>query len=84
MPPKKCTPFSCAVNGAIAWKLLTGLILENTPQGVDSIFSLALSTYHDLKDDGKWEAAMRPTPGGAGAAPNGGFMAAEQITGPFC
>jgi hypothetical protein len=27
---------------------------------------------------------MRPTPGGAGAAPNGGFMAAEQITGPFC
>jgi hypothetical protein len=63
---------------------LTGLILENTPQGVDFIFSLALSTYRDLKDDGKWEAAMRPTPGGAGAAPNGGFMAAEQITGPFC
>jgi hypothetical protein len=21
--PKKCTPFSCAVNGAIAWKLIT-------------------------------------------------------------
>jgi hypothetical protein len=63
---------------------LTGLILENTPQGVDFIFSLALSTYCDLNDDGKWDAAMRPTPGGAGAAPNDGFMAAEQITGPFC
>jgi hypothetical protein len=63
---------------------LTGLIIENTPQGVDFIFSLALSTYRDLKDDGKWDAAMCPTPGGSGATPNGGFMASEQITGPFC
>lgn len=61
---------------------LTGLILENTPQGVDFIFSFAQSTYRDLKDSGKWDAAMRPAPGGAGA--DGTFMALGDINGPFC
>jgi hypothetical protein len=61
---------------------MSGLILENTMEGVDFIFSLALTTYRDLKGDGLWNAAMRPTPGAAGAA--GGFMALDQIKGPFC
>lgn len=61
---------------------MAGLILENTMEGVDFIFSFALTTYRDLKGDGLWNAAMRPTPGSAGAA--GGFMALEQIKGPFC
>ena len=63
---------------------LTGLLLQNNPEGVDFIFSFALSTYRDLKDNGTWDASMRPTPGSAGAAPKGGFMAAEDIMGPFC
>jgi hypothetical protein len=58
---------------------LTGLIPENTPQGVDFTFSLALSTYRDLKDDGKWDAAMHPTPGGAGTAPNGGSWLPNKV-----
>jgi hypothetical protein len=58
---------------------MSGLILENTMEGVDFIFSLALTTYRDLKGDGFWNAAMRPTPGAAG-----GFMALDQIKGPFC
>jgi hypothetical protein len=61
---------------------MSGLILENTMEGVDFIFSLALTTYRDLKGDGLWNAAMRPTPGAASAA--GGFMALDQIKGPFC
>jgi hypothetical protein len=61
---------------------MSGLILENTMEGVDFIFSLALTTYRDLKADGHWNAAMRPTPGTAGAA--GGFVTIDQITGPFC
>jgi hypothetical protein len=64
---------------------MSGLILENTMEGVDFIFSLALTTYCDLKGDGLWNAAMHPTPGAAGAAgAAGGFMALDQIKGPFC
>jgi hypothetical protein len=64
---------------------ISGLILENNMQGVDFIFSLALETYRDLKSNGQWNSAMRPTPGGAGAAGTAGsFMAADQISGPFC
>jgi hypothetical protein len=64
---------------------ISGLILENNMQGVDFIFSLALETYRDLKSNGQWNAAMRPVPGGAGAAGTAGsFMAADQIVGPFC
>jgi hypothetical protein len=60
---------------------VSGLILANDMQGVDFLFSLAQATYRDLTNSGVWNAAMRPTPG---TAPSGGFIAADQITGPFC
>jgi hypothetical protein len=61
---------------------VSGLILDNNMQGVDFLFSLAQATYRDLSTNGKWNAAMRPTPG-TPTVP-GGFIAADQITGPFC
>jgi hypothetical protein len=61
---------------------VSGLILDNNMQGVDFLFSLAQATYRDLSTNGKWNAAMRPTPG-TPIVP-GGFIAADQITGPFC
>jgi hypothetical protein len=60
---------------------VSGLILANDMQGVDFLFSMAQATYHDLTNNGVWNAAMRPTPG---TTPSGGFIAADQITGPFC
>jgi hypothetical protein len=56
---------------------MSGLILENTMEGVDFTFSLASAMYRDLKGDGLWNAAMHPTPGAASAA--GSFMALDQI-----
>jgi hypothetical protein len=41
---------------------MSGLILENTMEGVDFIFSLALTTYRDLKGDGLWNTAMLVLP----------------------
>jgi hypothetical protein len=49
-------------------------------QGVNFLFSLAQATYRDLTNSGVWNVAMRPTPG---TTPSGGFIAADQITGPF-
>jgi hypothetical protein len=60
---------------------VSGLILANDMQGVDFLFSMAQATYRDLTNNGVWNASMRPTPG---TAPSGGFIAADQITGPFC
>jgi hypothetical protein len=60
---------------------VSGLILANDMQSVDFLFSMAQATYRDLTNNGVWNASMRPTPG---TTPSGGFIAADQITGPFC
>ena len=60
---------------------VSGLILANDMQGVDFLFSMAQATYRDLTNNGVWNASMRPTPG---SNPSGGFIAADQIVGPFC
>ena len=60
---------------------VSGLILANDMKGVDFLFSMAQATYRDLTNNGVWNASMRPTPG---TAPPGGFIALDQINGPFC